>query len=430
MAKRPRRQRSKFTFLKFSTRQKQLLTWWKPGSPYADYDTVIATGSIRSGKTIADIISFTLWSNKCYSGQNFILAAKSMGALHRNVISPMLQILNALGLDYDYIRSGPDAHIRIGTNTYYLFGANNEASQDTLQGLTAAGAYLDDAGKIPKSFLDQANARCSVHGAKLWLNVNPEGPAHHIKNEWIDKAHEKRILVLQFGLDDNLTLSPKTKAKYRRMYSGVFYQRNILGLWVMAEGLVYPMFDESIMVVDELPSITQYWVGVDYGASNATTFLLFGLGVDNKLYLIDEYYHSYGESGIPKSPSRYSADFQQWMAGHAGITPKWIFIDPSALGFIQQLFSDGVKGIAKADNRVKEGIELTSSVIANGYLRILRRCVNTIKEFGSYAWDTKAQERGEDVPMKANDHCMDPLRYVVNGTSMLWYKLGIARKAP
>lgn len=421
MARR-RKAASKFEFQPFSKKQMKLLTWWHPQSPVSDYDMVIADGSIRSGKTISMIISFVAWSMTSFQHENFIIAGKSMGALKRNVLEPMFKILNAQGLDYKYIRS-ENPHVVIGTNFYYLFGASNESSQDTLQGLTAAGAYADEAALMPQSFVNQMIGRCSVEGSKVWLNCNPAGVFHFIKTDYIDRAYEKRILRLHFVLDDNLTLSEEIKDRYRRMFRGVFYQRYILGQWVMAEGVIYDSFDAEKMVVTELPQMRKYWVGIDYGTSNATTFILCGQGVDDRFYVIDEYYHSGAQSGRQKSPAEYSKDFIAWMSVRAEIKPEYVFVDPSAEGFIITLWNDGVRGVAQADNEVKLGIEMLSSIIADDKFRVHRRCQNVLKEITSYVWDTKAQERGEDKPLKQNDHTLDPIRYIVNGTRLVWQRL-------
>lgn len=421
-----------FEFQAFSDKQLQLITWWMQDSPYKDYDLIIADGSIRSGKTVAGIDGFLTWSLANFSGEDFIIAGKSVGALKRNVWKPMSQILTAKGIGYNYNRS--ENYIVVGNNTYYLFGAVNEASQDTLQGLTAAGAYADEVALFPDNFIDQMIGRCSVLGSKVWMNCNPEGPFHYVKTDFIDKAEEKRILHLHFTLDDNMSLPQAVKERYKRMFTGVFYQRYILGKWVMAEGVIYDMFEPPSMIVDSLPDMKQYWVGGDYGTSNPTTFLLLGLGVDDRLYLIDEYYHSGALSGRQKSPSQYAEDFKLWMHSRrtpqgATIQPSYIYLDPSAEGFILELYNKGVKRIARADNSVKTGIELVASVIGNDFFRVHRRCKNTLKEFSTYVWDEKAQERGEDKPLKQNDHCMDALRYVVNGTRHIWFRRGITNKA-
>src|SRR5690606_10595817 len=190
-----------FRFQPFSKKQKQVLTWWMPRSPYRDYDMIIADGSIRSGKTIAMIDGFLTWSLETFRHQSFILSGRTMGALKRNVLRPAFEILAAKAIPYRYNRS--EHFVQIGTNTYYCFGANNEAAQDVLQGLTAAGAYGDEAALFPQSFIEQMIGRCSVEGSKIWLNCNPAGPYHYLKVDYIDKAEEKRILRLHFTLDDN-----------------------------------------------------------------------------------------------------------------------------------------------------------------------------------------------------------------------------------
>ncbi|WP_338135933.1 PBSX family phage terminase large subunit [Paenibacillus thiaminolyticus] len=308
---RKRKRTTSFKFKPFSRKQKKLLMWWTDASPYRDYDMVIAEGAIRSGKTIAMVDSFITWSLDKHRHQNFIIAGKSMGALKRNVLEPMFQILTAKGIDYHYHRS-ENPHIIIGTNTYYLFGANNEASQDTLQGLTAAGAYLDEVALFPQSFVDQAIGRCSAetddNGAKVFFNCNPGGPYHWFKVEYIDKAKEKKILVLHFSMDDNLSLSEKVKERFRRMFSGVFFKRYILGLWVMAEGVIYDMFDrDKHVVATEDRPYTQYYVSCDYGTQNPTTFGLWGQ-CKGVWYKVKEYHYDGCSKSRQKTDEEYCDD--------------------------------------------------------------------------------------------------------------------------
>ena len=284
---------------------------------------------------------------------------------------------------------------------------------------------------MPESFVNQAVARCSVEGAKMWFNCNPDGPFHWFKVEWIDKLEEKNALHIHFLLEDNPSLSTSVINRYKRMFAGIFYDRFINGLWVLAEGVIYSMFTKD-MVIDELPvgvKIVEKWIGVDYGQANATVFLLCGLGSDNKLYILDEYYHSGRTNPIQKSPRGYSKDYFKWKIKNGvdgtPVNQKYTYIDPSAKGFIRQLYEDGERKIRNANNTVRTqgnkvdelaGIELVSSLIEADMVRVLRKCKNTVGEFSSYRWDPKAQEeRGEDKPIKQNDHCMDALRYVCNG---------------
>ncbi|MHB1681604.1 MAG: PBSX family phage terminase large subunit [Bacilli bacterium] len=397
-----------FAFRPFSRKQKQLLTWWMDKSPHHDMDMVIADGAIRSGKTIAMIDSFLTWSLYRFTGETFIVAGKSMGALKRNVLKPMFQILAAKGIPYYYNRS--ENFVEIGSNTYYCFGASNESSQDVLQGLTAAGAYADEVALFPRSFVEQMIGRCSADGSKVFMNCNPGGPYHWFRQEYIEQAKEKRILHLHFTMDDNPALSERVKDRFRRMFSGVFFKRYILGLWVLAEGAIYDMFRDEMHVVDELPgAFERYFVGVDYGTTNPTVFLLIGEH-DKRYYVIREYYYNSREAGSQKTDGMYAQDMQEFLAD---VSVTRILVDPSAASFIVQLRHDGIGSVVEADNDVLPGIANVGTALSNKQLLIHRSCTNLIREFGAYVWDDKAQLRGEDKPLKQFDHAMDALRYVV-----------------
>ena len=406
---RKKKQIKGFRFQKFSLKQKKLLFFWEKGSPFADRDIVIADGAIRSGKTIAMICSFIRWSLKHFNGENFILAGKTIGALKKNVIGPLQQILTSWNLKYEYNRS--ENFIIIGNNTYYMYDASNEASQDKLQGLTAAGALGDEVALFPQNFVDQMIGRCSIDGAKIFLNCNPGSPYHFVKTEFIDKAKEKNILYMHFDMDDNLSLSEKVKARFRRMFSGVFYKRYILGLWVQAEGLIYDMFDEvKHKVKTAIRDYKQYYISCDYGTQNATVFLLWGNYLD-KWYLVKEYYYSGRDKGKQKTDNEYYNDLVSF-AGDKKI--KAIVIDPSAASFIALIKQKGKFHVKKAKNDVLEGIRNVASALNDCTLQFNNCCTNTFKEFFSYVWDEKAVQRGEDKPLKTMDHAMDAIRYFVN----------------
>lgn len=433
---------NKFKFIEFSKKQKKVLTWWTPSSPHADKDVIIADGAVRSGKTVIMSLSFLIWAMDTFNGANLGMAGKTIGSFKRNVwfwlkmmalgrgyhIRKLSEIGdNVFAISKQYKDENGNSYTK--ENYFYIFGGKDEKSQDLVAGFTAAGFFFDEVSLMPQSFVNQSVARCSVTGAKVWFNCNPDGPFHWFKLEWIDQLDEKHALRIHFLLDDNPSLDELTRKRYKRMFGGIFYERYILGLWVLAEGVIYSMFDKT-MVIDRVPldvKIIKKWIGVDYGQSNATVFLLIGLGSDDRLYILDEYYHEGRTNLIQKSPVKYSNDYMEWKIknGVEGI-PVIIdhtFIDPSAKGFMLQLYEGGEKKIRQADNTVLKGIELTSSIIESDMLRILKHCKNTIKEFSSYRWDPKAQERGIDQPVKQNDHAMDALRYVVNGTRILWQRL-------
>lgn len=425
MAKK-RKKTTSFKFKPFSIRQKKLLMWWTDNSPFRNYDMVVAEGAIRSGKTIAMIDSFITWSLEKHHDQNFIVAGKSMGALKRNVLEPMFQILTSKGIDYHYHRS-ENPNVIIGTNTYYLFGANNESSQDVLQGLTAAGAYLDEVALFPKSFVDQAIGRCSAetdgNGAKIFFNCNPGGPYHWFKLEYIDKAKEKMIYVLHFTMEDNLSLSQKVKERFYRMFSGVFYKRYILGLWVMAEGVIYDLFDKDKHTVPTIERrYTQYYVSCDYGTQNPTTFGLWGQ-CEGVWYKVQEYHYDGRAKSHQKTDEEYCDDLIEFVGK---LSVMGVIIDPSAASFITALKKRGLFRVIQANNDVIDGIRNVASALSEGLIKYNDCCKETFREFNSYAWDEKAATRGEDKPIKENDHQMDADRYFVN--TVVKKKTGVSFK--
>lgn len=384
-----------FEFKPFSPKQLKLLNFWREGSPHKDCDIVISDGSIRSGKTIADICSFLQWSQETYNGENFILAGKTMGALKRNVVKPMLQILTAWGWSYNYNRS--ENFIEIGMNTYFMYGANTEASQDALQGLTAAGAYADEAALFPQSFIDQMIGRCSVDGAKIFLNCNPEGPHHYIKEEFIDKAKEKNIYHLHFTMDDNLSLSQKVKYRFKRMFTGVFFKRFILGLWVAADGLIYQIFadnPEEYEIDDdwlEKHPIIYGTIGVDFGgtkSAHAFTFTGFTKGF-KEVVTVKEYYK---KKRI--SPSQLEADFCDFVKQ---VQSKYKCYEAYCDSAEQTLISGLEAAVIKAKipielkNAIKgpinDRIAFYNSMMSQGRYKIHKSCIHTKEALESAVYD-------------------------------------------
>lgn len=429
-----KKKESKFKFVAFSKKQKQVLTWWMPEiSPFADKDAIICDGAVRAGKTIIMSLSYIIWAMEQFSYTKFGMAGKTIGSFRRNVLFTLKIILVLRGYRVHDDRSQNILTVSKGDveNYFHIFGGRDERSQDLVQGFTAGGFFFDEVALMPESFVNQAVARCSVEGSKYWFNCNPDGPFHWFKVNWLDNIKEKNALHIHFLLEDNPSLSSKMVDRYKRMFSGIFYERFILGLWVLAEGVIYSMFQKH-MVIDEVPKgvrILKKWIGVDYGQSNATVFLLCGLGSDDKLYILDEYYHEGRSDQVQKSPSKYAKDFKKWLIKNGvedvPVNYDYIYIDPSAKGFMLQLYEESVHNIRQANNEVLKGIELVSSIIDNDMLRILSKCKNTIMEFSAYRWDPKGQERGEDKPIKQFDHAMDSLRYVVNGNRILWQRIVI-----
>lgn len=396
-----KRRPNKFKFKPFSKQQQRLIHWWRPGLVSSENDFVIADGSIRSGKTIACIIGFLTWSQEMFEGESFILAGKTMGALKKNVVRPMLQILEAWGWSYTYIRSGTDARIEIGSNVYYLYGANTEAAQDALQGLTAAGAYLDEAALFPRSFIDQAIGRCSVDGWKVWMNCNPEGPHAYIKEEFIDKATEKRVYRLHFVMDDNLTLSVDRKEAYRRAWSpgSVFYKRFILGLWVAADGLIYQQFADNVKqyLVDpkwmEENEIIYATIGVDFGGTkSAHSFTLTGFTRGYKqVIVLDEYYCK--KRINPKQLQGDFIDFVRRAQSKYKVYEAYCdSAEQTLIAGLEMACSQAHVGI-DIKNAIKgsinDRIAFYNSMIAQNRWKVMKHCKHIIEAFENACYDDK-----------------------------------------
>lgn len=411
---RRRKSRETFRFQPFSRKQRQLMRWWQEDSPHADKDIVIADGAIRSGKTIAMICGFLWWSLATFQGESFIIAGKSMGALKRNVIRPMLMILRAWGLEYDYNRS--DNVIYIGTNEYYLFGAVNESSQDVLQGMTAAGAYADEVALFPKSFVYQMMARCSVTGRRIWMNCNPEGPGHWFLKEFIQEAESKRIYHLRFTLDDNLTLDQAVKEGYHRQWSGVFYLRNILGEWAAAEGAIYMDLVERperyLIDEHELPQGLQFGtIGVDFGgrlSGHSFTFTAFTRRFETIVTMKDFY-----RKGVI-TPQQLESDFLDFVRSceQYNIPIAEILADSAE----QVLIAGLNKALIEAKmpyqvTNAKKGliidrIRLYVSLLAQERWKIMRHCKHTFDAFTTAVFDDKSLE---DKRLDDGSTIMDPI---------------------
>ena len=394
-------------FKTFSNRQMQLLCWWCQDSPYRKLDAIICDGAVRSGKTICMSLSFILWAFYRFENQSFALCGKTIMGLRRNVLTPILPLLSELGFTCQEQVSKHFLEISKGSrrNRFYLFGGKDESSAALIQGMTLAGVMLDEAALMPRSFCEQAIARCSVEGAKLWFNCNPEHPAHWFYKEWILKCHEKNCLYLHFKMEDNPALSKETLARYQTLYSGAFYKRFVLGEWVAQDGLVYPFFDASYLA--EVPkTCSRYMVSCDYGTVNPTSMGLWG-EADGIWYRIGEFYHDSKQKGFQMTDEEYYRSLCT-LVGNASV--ERVIVDPSAASFIACIRQHGKFNVVRADNDVLSGIRKTSDALKEGKIRICRPCTDAIREFSLYRWDESAKY---DAVKKEHDHAMDDIRYFV-----------------
>ena len=395
-------------YQKLSPRQNLAMTWWnRPG--FEGYDGIICDGSVRSGKTVAMTVGFIMWAMTRFNGCNFALCGKTIESLRRNVTKNLPVWLDGI-FSFKEHRSENDIVISAcgRKNTFYLFGGRDESSYTLIQGITLAGVLLDEVALMPRSFVEQATTRCSMDGAKMWFNCNPEGPSHWFYLEWILDARKKKMLHLHFTMDDNLSLSVATKRRLNSLYSGVFYDRYIRGLWVVAEGLIYTMFNKDFHVVPSVPRpYDKYFISVDYGTVNPTSAGLWGRA-NGKWYRMREYYFDSRKEGRQRTDEEHYAELEA-LAGDLRITA--VIVDPSAASFIETIRRHSRFAVVKASNSVIDGIRNVATRLQRGDIFICDCCTDNIREYGLYRWDEKT---AADRPIKENDHSMDDTRYFVH----------------
>lgn len=396
---------------KLSKKQRLTMNWWLD-SRYSRYDAVICDGAVRSGKTMSMSLGFAIWAMSSFDGGAFAVCGKTVTSLRRNVITPLLPMLRDLGMTCEerVSRSYVDISFSGRKNRFYFFGGRDESSAALIQGITLAGVFLDEVALMPRSFVEQALARCSVNGSKMWFNCNPDNPSHWFYNEWIRKTESKKALYIHFTMEDNPSLSEELKNRYKRLYSGSFYDRYVLGKWTASEGVVYPMFSREKHIFRDIPSCERYVISCDYGTVNPSSFGLWGLS-GGVWHRIREYYYDSRREGQSRTDEEHYNALEN-LAGSCAV--EMVIVDPSAASFIECIRRHGRFHVAKAENDVVAGIRRVAAALKEGRLKFHESCTDIVREFTLYRWSEKA---GTDAPVKENDHAMDDMRYFV--TAML-----------
>lgn len=406
-------------FQKLSEKQKLVFRWC-----YSDkFDAIICDGSVRSGKTASMSCSFVLWAMRNFNQANFAFCGNTVQAVERNILMPMQTMIDIthyfnlkyLGSKHVLTISG-NGH----ENHFYLFGGKDESSYKLVQGITLSGVLFDETALMPESFVNQTIARTlSVSGAKLWFNCNPDSPMHWFYQQWILQAEQKNALYIHFEMQDNPAMTPDKIRRTENLYFGVFYERYIKGRWVLADGLIYPMFDKSKHLAEppedfEKLSGGSFYISVDYGTLNPTSMGLWFLTPDGFAYRIRESYYD-GRKALPRTDEEHYQELER-LAGNFKDRIESVIVDPSAASFIECIRRHQLFPIRKAKNEVLDGIRNTAALLQAERLFFSPSCKDSIREFGLYCWDAKASE---DKVLKENDHAMDDIRYFVH-TVMRW----------
>lgn len=396
-----------------SAKQQKILAF-----PYSKYDCIICDGAVRSGKTSIMTVAFIGWAMDNFNGCRFGICGKTVDSAVKNIVVPYTQMTYA---NDRYLirwrRSDKILEVRRGktVNIFEVFGGKDEASAALIQGRTLAGVLLDEVALMPRSFVEQALARCSVEGAKLWFSCNPASPKHWFYQEWILGREKHNALYLHFAMTDNPSLSEKTLERYRTMYSGVFYQRYVLGEWVMADGLVYPNFDESKHTFSGTPFLSEvgrplpgaeFYVSCDYGIVNPFAGYVWVL-YKGVAYCWREYYYDSREKQRQRTDEEHY-DALDKLIGDLPI--ECIVVDPSATSFKETIRRHDKYSVTNANNDVINGISTVSSLIDAGRLKVHTGCKKLIEEFGLYSWDSESEE---DTVIKEFDHGLDSCRYQI-----------------
>lgn len=397
-------------FKAFSEKQLRVLSWWCEGSPDSDKSAIICDGAVRSGKTLCMSISFVLWAFYRFNNSSFAICSKTIRSVKRNVVTPLLGVMRELGYEVRerYSENYVDISLKSHTNRFYLFGGKDESSAALIQGMTLSGLMLDEVALMPRSFVEQALARCSVDGSKFWFNCNPEFPQHWFRQEWILKKKKKNALYIHFKMEDNPSLSAEVLERYKSLYSGAFYRRFVEGEWIAAAGAVYPFMSSDSAFCDvpkERPE--RYIISCDYGTVNPSSFGLWG-ELRGIWYRLEEYYYDSRAKGFQRTDEEHYEGLCD-LAGERSI--EKVIVDPSAASFIQTIHRHARFNVQAADNRVIDGIRMVSTALRNGSVKICNTCTDAMREFGLYRWDDNGVK---DCPVKENDHAMDDIRYFVS----------------
>jgi len=383
-------------------------------------------GATRGGKTMASLLRWLCYIATAPAGE-LAMVGRTRDTIGRNAILQLQDpaLFGTVARHVSYTLGAPIATI-LGRRVH-VFGANDSQAEAKIRGGTFAGMYGDELTLLPKAFFTQALGRLSIPGSKFYGTTNPGSSAHWLRKDFLLREDELDLRAFHFTLDDNPSLTDEFKTSIRAEFTGLFYKRFVLGEWCAAEGAVYDMFDTGRHVVDVCPVIKRWLCcAIDYGTTNPLAALVIGLGTDSRLYVVAEWYYDSRARHRQLTDAEYSIKLREFLASVRfpgsqlhGVNPEWIVVDPSAASFRQQLFADRMTPHA-GDNAVVDGIRLVSSLLAKDKLMIHKSCQYTIEQMSSYSWDETAAGKGDDKPIKVDDHAVDALRYGVVTTRGLW----------
>lgn len=399
---------------------------WRPFSPKAldfiknsDARLNIAHGAVRSSKTISCTVRWLTYLLEGPPG-DLAMLGKTTATLQRNVLNDMFDTVG-VG-NYKWINR-QQGELRILGRRVYCFGANNEDAESKIRGATFAGALCDEVNLYPQNVFNQLMARLSIRGAQCFCNCNPDSPYHWFYTDYITNDDITNKKIWKFLMEDNLSLDQDYIRDLKREYTGVWYERMILGNWVAAEGRIYDMFSADQHMIDTAefiksqginPQAIRWLVGCDYGTSTVMTWGLYAKLPDSTYLKVKEYYWDAVKRKAQKTDSEFAEEFINWLGG---VKPWAVYCDPSAASWKVALMRRGYR-VLNADNDVVNGIRRVATFFNTGMYLMDKSCKETEKEYMSYVWDSDAQKLGKDKPVKEHDHTCDCDRYVLYTDSL------------
>lgn len=403
-----------------SPKQIQSIAWSKRAR------IALWTGAVSSGKTIASLIALLGAVAEAPTTGLIMVVGRTLQTIERNIIDP-LQSEELFGDLAKFVHhTTGSATAKILGRTVHLIGAFDARSEGRIRGATVSLAYVDEATLLPEAFWMMLLSRLRVRGARLLATTNPDGPGHWLRKNFILDAAAKKMIVFEFRLSDNPGLDPDYVEGLLAQYTGLWFRRFINGEWCLAEGSIYEQFDpERHVLRGPLPHLIALpAVGLDYGTTNPFAACLLGVEGPNaetgrpaRLVVAREYRHDPKKAGRQKTDAEYSKELRDWIGGDR---PSVIAVDPSAASMKVQLYRDGVTNVKSGRNEVLDGIRLVGSLLATDRLVIHESCRALIEEMPGYSWDPDYAEKGEDRPVKLDDHSLDALRYACATSQPLW----------
>ena len=385
--------------MQFHELQKKVISCMK----YENPKILVCSGAKRSGKTYVLTFVFLMHISKFKNkGYSFIIGGTTQASIRRNILNDLEAILGKS------INLSKDNHFKLFGNKIYCFDGANADSYKKARGFTAYGAFLNEATTLHDSFVKEVISRCSGEGARIYMDTNPENPTHSVKVDYVDKDGQMlsngqlNIKAFNFTLYDNTFLNKEyVESIEASTPSGMFFDRDILGIWVASEGVVYKDFNKDVHYIKDLKNIdiVKYFCGVDFGWEHFGSMVVVGKDINNNYYLIKEYAYKH-------------KDIEYWIGVAKEIIKEYgninFYCDYARPDYVHKLQINGIRAInAKKD--VLEGISTIATLFKTNKLLVLEDNVNIFKtEIYNYVW-----AKGKDEPIKSSDDVLDSLRYAI-----------------